>query len=69
MICKVCYNKAVKNQALGKEFYYCRTCKEEVTEEKGFQYTLEDFNEMPPSQDEFDSLYEIFFPGDQSGNY
>jgi hypothetical protein len=30
MLCPKCDNETVKNTALGKEFYYCRTCKEEV---------------------------------------
>lgn len=33
MICPKCKNKGVLNTALGKEFYYCRTCKNEITAE------------------------------------
>jgi hypothetical protein len=32
MICSKCHTEAVKNSALGKDFLYCRQCKEEVTE-------------------------------------
>lgn len=30
MICQKCNNKSVLNSCLGKDFYYCRNCKEEV---------------------------------------
>lgn len=30
MICSKCNNAGVKNTVLGKEFYYCRTCKDEI---------------------------------------
>lgn len=30
MICPKCSNAGVENQALGKTFYYCRTCKDEI---------------------------------------
>lgn len=30
MICTKCNNDGVESQALGKTFYYCRTCKEEI---------------------------------------
>ena len=30
MLCIKCNTAAIKNQALGKEFWYCRTCKDEV---------------------------------------
>ncbi len=35
MICTVCNTKAIKNVALNKEFYYCQTCKVEVTKLDG----------------------------------
>ena len=31
MVCNKCNNVAVKNIVLHKEFYYCRTCKDEVS--------------------------------------
>ena len=33
IICPKCRDNGVKNSAGGKEFYYCRTCKEEITED------------------------------------
>lgn len=30
MICNRCNQEGVRNQVLGKEFYYCRTCKDEI---------------------------------------
>lgn len=30
MVCNKCFNPGVKNEVLGKEFYYCRTCKDEI---------------------------------------
>ncbi len=30
MICGTCSTEGVENQVLGKVFYYCRTCKEEI---------------------------------------
>lgn len=30
MVCGTCKDTGVKNTALGKEFYYCRTCKKEI---------------------------------------
>ena len=31
MICTKCSNEGILNTANGKEFYYCRSCKEEIT--------------------------------------
>jgi hypothetical protein len=31
MICTKCNSKGVENQALGKTFYYCRSCKDEIS--------------------------------------
>ena len=33
MVCKQCGSDAIKNTALGKSFYYCRTCKIEIDPE------------------------------------
>lgn len=33
MTCKKCKSEGIKNHANGIEFYYCRTCKEEIEEE------------------------------------
>lgn len=30
MICQKCKNEGVRNSVLGKEFYYCRTCTDEI---------------------------------------
>ena len=30
MICNKCNDEGILNSALGQEFYYCRTCKEEI---------------------------------------
>jgi ribosomal protein L37AE/L43A len=30
MICPKCGDKGVENSALGKKFWYCRTCKDEI---------------------------------------
>lgn len=30
MICSKCKNVGILNTVLGKDFYYCRTCKEEI---------------------------------------
>lgn len=32
MKCNKCNNEGVRNEVLGKEFYYCRTCKVEIRE-------------------------------------
>jgi hypothetical protein len=32
MTCSKCSTEAIKNTALGKDFFYCRQCKEEVIE-------------------------------------
>ncbi len=32
MICHKCKNKGIENQANGKTFFYCRTCKDEITD-------------------------------------
>lgn len=34
MICSKCDNLGVQNTVLGKSFYYCRTCKDEITATK-----------------------------------
>lgn len=30
MICQKCNNQGILNTVLGRDFYYCRTCKEEI---------------------------------------
>lgn len=32
MICNTCNNKGIENQAGGNKFWYCKTCKDEITE-------------------------------------
>lgn len=56
MICSKCKSDGVKNQALGKDFYYCRTCKEEI-EMEGI--IGDDYLEMTQmTQAEVDDLFE-----------
>lgn len=33
MICSKCNNQGVENHALGKPFWYCRTCKDEIVDQ------------------------------------
>lgn len=40
MICNTCLNDAVSNEAMGKTFWYCRTCKVEVLGRKASQEKL-----------------------------
>jgi hypothetical protein len=49
MICRKCKNPGIRNEVLGKEFYYCRTCKEEITLE---------FKEEEMSQEMLDQLFD-----------
>jgi len=45
MTCNKCKTDGVKNTVLGKDFYYCRTCKIEIENEPvvgGIQYATED---------------------------
>jgi hypothetical protein len=43
MICSICNNEAIVNQAGGKEFFYCRTCKiEPITIELENGFSVED---------------------------
>jgi hypothetical protein len=35
MVCANCKQEAVKNNALGKDFFYCRNCKIEVSKVDG----------------------------------
>lgn len=34
MVCNKCKNDGILNQANGKKFYYCRTCKDEIYPEE-----------------------------------
>jgi len=43
MICSLCNMEAIVNQAEGKEFFYCRTCKIEPTEKRDINYPI-----LPP---------------------
>jgi hypothetical protein len=36
MICTKCHSDGIENQALGKTFWYCRTCKDEILPEKAY---------------------------------
>lgn len=36
MICQKCNNPGVLNSVLNKEFYYCRTCKDEINLSQDF---------------------------------
>lgn len=49
MICRNCKNPGIRNEVLGKEFYYCRTCKEEITLE---------LKEEEMSQEMLDKLFD-----------
>jgi hypothetical protein len=68
MVCKKCKSDGIKNVANNKEFYYCRTCKDEILLE---QSTFEDPNwdsylEMTKlSQKEVDDLFEQLTSGVQ----
>lgn len=35
MICPKCKTEAIENYALHKKFFYCKVCKDEVTENSG----------------------------------
>lgn len=35
MLCTKCNSEAVENHALGNKFWYCRTCKEEISTKAG----------------------------------
>ena len=65
MICSKCKNQGILNSAGGKEFYYCRTCKEEIGLEDAATTTFELDNWTWPTehrdnfhltQDEVDAL-------------
>ena len=36
MVCPKCKNTGILNTVLGKDFYYCKTCKEEILLEEVF---------------------------------
>lgn len=55
MVCKKCNNDGVYNEILGKGFYYCRTCKEEIGLEKSER--AEDIEPKYLTQDEIDTLF------------
>jgi hypothetical protein len=52
MICNQCKNEGVENQALGKTFYYCRTCKIEIFLEPVVR---------TDAQEEVDKLFDEWF--------
>lgn len=51
MICTKCNTDAVQNTVLGKVFYYCRTCKDEVIPEYN-----DDLFFGPKPENEFEKL-------------
>lgn len=55
MICSKCKNDGILNQANGKEFYYCRTCREEII--------LEEIPkaEADITQEEIDAIFDDFY--------
>lgn len=61
MICPKCKNDGILNQANGKDFYFCKTCREEIILE-----------EVQPSaditQEEIDAIFNDFY-WTNSGNY
>lgn len=61
MICPKCKNDGVLNQANGKDFYFCKTCREEIILE-----------EIQPSaditQEEIDAIFNDFY-WTNTGNY
>lgn len=63
MICPKCKNVGILNTVLGKDFYYCRTCKEEILLEEvktsthisdPQEYILDDFLDV--------SSWDVFEP-------
>jgi len=55
MKCTTCSNEAIINQALGKSFYYCRTCKVEVVTKRHELEGSIDLGELTPEeQQEFE---------------
>lgn len=55
MVCKKCQNSGVYNEILGKGFYYCRTCKEEITLED--KEVTKDIEPKYLTQTEIDELF------------
>lgn len=56
MICFKCKNDGILNQANGKDFYFCKTCREEIV--------LEDVKptaESDITQEEIDSIFNDFY--------
>jgi len=47
IVCRVCLNEGIENEALGKKFHYCRNCKEEIVDEEHFDlnayYSIDGF--------------------------
>lgn len=41
MICKKCNNPGVLNSVMNKEFYYCRTCKDEIIDQSSVKIDAE----------------------------
>lgn len=69
MICKKCNTEGVKNQAMGKEFYYCRNCKEEIMLEEviPYDFTAVDNPNFVLSQEEIDKLFDAFVASSTHG--
>lgn len=61
MICNKCHNSAVINQANGKDFYFCQTCRVEVSLEDKFNLSeIESF-------DRIEDFYKHFKAEDEPG--
>lgn len=57
MICTKCKNDGVLNQANGKDFYFCKTCREEIVLED----KLADDEKKEITQQEIDEIFDSFY--------
>lgn len=59
MICKTCKESGIVNKANGKEFYFCKKCRIEITLEDSMSVKGAEEEEL--SQKEIDDLYNDFY--------
>lgn len=59
MICPKCKNEGILNSANFQEFYYCRTCKDEIKLDEVIKVDFST-SSKPLTQDEIDDLFTQF---------
>lgn len=67
MICTKCNEEGIHNTANGKEFFYCRTCKEEIGLES--PVTIDIFQDLPKKdKDEYEDWLKFLTMNHHAGD-